>query len=273
MSPAPEIFDNHQHVGGIPGVPGHHATGVLDAQGIEKDYGVRIEVMQRLGIAQAMLMPGHSYPRPKGLADTRDVNDTLVRYRKRDPQRFPAIIGVVEPRYGEDGLEEIDRMHELGFQGVSWHHRQEGLALDHPVMFLFVERLAKHGMLPFIHCFPDGDFEGVWRLRHLAEGFPKLPFLCMDTATMPEAFEEAIRCAERNPNVHIDLTSLNLGPDSVRRLVAAIGAERVILGTNLYSLTNPQDSPEIDAVREAELSDAQREQILGGNARRLLGLA
>jgi predicted TIM-barrel fold metal-dependent hydrolase len=266
------IFDNHQHVGGIPGVPGHHPGGVLDAAQIEADYRIRSEVMQAFGIAQAALMPGHSYPRPNGLADTRAVNDTLAAYRRRDPQRFPALIGTVEPRYGRDGLAEIDRMRELGFQGVSWHHRQQGLAIDHPVMFAFIERLQKHGLLPFVHCFPDGDFEAVWRLRHLAEAFPDLPFLCMDTATHPEAFEEALRLGERVANVYVDLTSLALGAESVRRMVAAIGARRVILGTNLYSLLRPARCKELETVMAASLSEAERADICGGNARRLLSL-
>ncbi|HXC38956.1 MAG TPA: amidohydrolase family protein [Burkholderiales bacterium] len=267
------IFDNHQHVGGIPGVPGHHPSGVLDAAQIEMDYGVRVGVMRALGIEQAALMPGHSYPRPKGLADTRAVNDTLLAYQKRDPARFPAVIGTVEPRYGLDGLAEIDRMHELGFQGVSWHHRQEGLAIDHPVMHAFIERMQQRGMLPFIHCFPDGDFEAVWRLRHLAEAFPDMPFLCMDTAAHPEAFEEALRAGEAAPNIHVDITSLGLGPDWLRRMVAALGSRRVILGTNLYSLQRPNHCKEIDAVQQAGFSEAERRDILGGNARRLLKLA
>lgn len=267
------IFDNHQHVGGVPGIPGHHATGALDDSQIARDHAIRVEAMQRVGTSQAALMPGHSYPRPNGLADTRTVNDTLAAYRRFDSERFPAVIGTVEPRYGADGLAEIDRVHALGFQGLSWHHRQQGLAIDHPVMHTFAERMVDHGLVAFIHCYPDGDFESVWRLRNLAESHPELAVLCMDTGTHTEAFEEALRCAERAANVFVDLTSFSLGASAIERAVAVLGAERIVFGTNLYSLTRPVRSHELDMVMAAALTDAQRRAILGGNARRLLGLS
>ncbi|MCB0997185.1 MAG: amidohydrolase family protein [Acidimicrobiales bacterium] len=273
MTDPVDVFDLHQHVGGIPGVPGHHPSGALDAAQIAHDRSVRVEAMEHLGIARAALMPAHSYPRAGGLADTRAVNDTLAGYRRSDPQRFPALIGTVEPRYGADGLAEIDRLGELGFQGVSWHHRQQGLAIDHPVMHLYAERMIELGLVGFIHCFPDGDFESVWRLRHLAECHPELCVVCMDAASRFEPFEEALRCAERTANVILDLTSLSLGPAGVRRAIDAVGAARLTFGTNLYSLTQPTRSPELEAVFDADISDVDRRLILGGTARRLLALA
>src|SRR5271167_3663733 len=101
MSPAFRIFDNHQHVGGVAGVAGHHAGNVVSEDEIAADHRVRSAVMDRLGIAQAALMPGHMYIRPRGLADTRAVNDALAAFRRLDPERFPAVIGTVEPRYGD----------------------------------------------------------------------------------------------------------------------------------------------------------------------------
>jgi predicted TIM-barrel fold metal-dependent hydrolase len=269
-----EVFDHHQHVGSVATITGI-AYGPTEAVGdpIEADYRTRVAVMDRLGIAQAALMPAHSYVRPRGLADTRSVNDLLANYRRRDPARFPALIGTVEPRYGDAGLDEIERMGSaLAFQGVSWHHRQQGLAIDHPVMRRYVRRMAELKLVPFIHTFVDGDFESVWRLRNLAEDLPEVTFLCMDSMTERELFEEALAAGRRTPNLVFDTTSLMLGPRLIEQFVETLGPERLLFGSNLYSLARPDRLPALEAVRAARIPEAARALILGGNARRLLGV-
>src|SRR5258708_4701246 len=100
-----EAFDHHQHVGSVATITGVDYGPTDGEDPLEADYRTRVAVMDQLGVAQAALMPAHSYVRPRGLADTRAVNDGLAAYRRRDPRRFPAIIGTVEPRYGDAGLE------------------------------------------------------------------------------------------------------------------------------------------------------------------------
>jgi predicted TIM-barrel fold metal-dependent hydrolase len=271
-----DIFDHHQHIGFIADITGDIGTAERrrEAEGdaLEADYRARVATMDRLGILQASLMPGHSYPRPGGLAHTRAMNDRLAAYRKRDPDRFPAIAGTVEPRYGEAGLEEIDRMHALGFQAISWHHRQQGLPINHPVMHRYAARMADLGMVPFVHTFVGADFEEIWRLRDLALAFPAVRFLCMDSMTDAAAFEEALAAGARTPNLLFDTTSLALGPAAIERFVETLGAERLLFGSNLYSDSPAEQLESLDAVRQANISAPERAAILGGNARRLLGI-
>lgn len=268
------VFDHHQHVGRVDnivrGMGGAPALG--SAEWIEVEYATRVRAMDRLGIAAAALMPGHSYPRPRGLADTRAVNDQLAAYRLRDPRRFPAIVGTVEPRYGLAGLAEIERMAEMGFIGVSWHHRQQGLAIDHPVMVHYVRRMAALGLVPFIHAFVRGDFESLWRLRALAERFPETPILCLDSMSDPELCEETLAVGARVPNLLFDVAALGFRPAWIERFVDALGPERLLFGSNLYSMGAPDAVPELDAIRATRLSQVERDLILGGNARRLLKL-
>ena len=106
------VFDNHQHIGltshivGAAAIDKGKAVEQLDDAYMREDHATRVKVMARLGIDQATLMPGHSYPRARGLADTLAMNDYLAAYRKLDPLRFPSIVGTIEPRYGEAGLAE-----------------------------------------------------------------------------------------------------------------------------------------------------------------------
>jgi hypothetical protein len=270
------VFDLHQHVGGIEGMK---ALGKFSAafpatdEAIATDQEYRLEAMALMGIDQAAIMPTHSYQRPNGLKDTCAVHDALIRYRAMNPERFPALFGTMEPRYGEDGLDEIDRIARLGFQGISWHNRFQGLPVDHPVMHSFILRSHAVGLVPLIHCIVS-DFEAVWRLRVLAERMPDGIFICADGLTNADNFDAVIATAEACPNIYFDTTTSVVGSGGVERFVERISAERLLMGTNLYSGSRrPITTTGLDNVREARLSDEDRALILGGNTRRLLGLA
>jgi predicted TIM-barrel fold metal-dependent hydrolase len=217
-------------------------------------------------------MPGHSYAAPNGLADLQAINDGLHAYAALAPERFPAVFGTLDPRHGLANVAEVERLAGLGFRGLSWHHRFQGLPMDHPVMFAIVEAMEAHGMAVLIHCYANGDFESPWRLRRLADRFPGTPFFALDAMTSPENLDQLVAVAEVLGNVHIDLTSTLLGSRGVERAAARIGAERLVFGSNYYSMSRVPRIVAMDAVEQADLEPAQKEAILGGNARRLLGV-
>ena len=47
----------------------------------------------RFGIAQACLMPSHSYARPRGTDDLRALNDAVAQLQQGAPDRFPVALG------------------------------------------------------------------------------------------------------------------------------------------------------------------------------------
>jgi predicted TIM-barrel fold metal-dependent hydrolase len=261
-------FDIHQHFGkliGVPGSAGQTAT-------IEDDRDTRIAFLDQFGIGQCAVMPGHSYAAPRGLADVRAINDGLSAYAALAPERFPAIFGTLDPRHGMANVAEVERLAGMGFRGLSWHHRFQGLPMDHPVMFAIVEAMDAHGMAVLAHCYANGDFESPWRLRRLAEGFPGTQFFALDAMTTPENLEQPCAIAEVLGNVHVDLTSTLLGSRGVERAVRRVGASRLVFGSNYYSMSRVGRVVAIDAVEQAELDAADKAAILGGNARRLLGI-
>jgi len=65
--------------------------------------------------------------------------------------------------------------------------------------------------------------------------------------------------------VYVDCSSL--GPRTLELAVAVYGADRIVLGTDCPIFRSDWT---LDAIREARLTDAQREAILSGNAARLL---
>lgn len=117
------IIDCHHHVGSVKDTLG---LGPDEATGAE-ELRARLDTMDRNGVSQAIVIPGHGYLRPHGVADTRAVNDAVAAYRDALPDRFPAAIGIVEPLYGPAGLDELTRIRdELGIVGASFHTRSRG---------------------------------------------------------------------------------------------------------------------------------------------------
>lgn len=264
-------FDLHQHFGTLIGVPG--AAAAASAMTPEIDCERRIAFMDALGIAAAAIMPGHSYSAPRGLADVMAINDGVDAYGKLAPKRFPALFGTLDPRHGLACLSEVERLHRLGFKGISWHHRMQGLPMDHAVMFQIVERMDALGMIAMCHCYAQGDFEAPWRLRRLAEHFPETTFFALDAMTSPENLEQLIAVAERCDNVMIDLTTTLLGARGVLWAIERLGPGRLVFGSNYYSMSPIHRVDALDAVEAAGLDEEARRAILADNALSLLELA
>jgi len=269
MSGAMQAIDIHQHYGALIGVPG--SSGDATA-GLKRDCETRLAFMDRFAIARAVLMPGHSYSAPRGITDIRAINDGLHAYGQLSPERFAALFGTVDSRHGKSSVAEVERVAELGFRGLSWHHRMQGLPMDHPVMFDIVARIDALGLAAMMHCYAHGDFEAPWRLRRLAERFPGTTFVALDAMTSPENLEQLLGIAERCGNVYIDLTTTQLGARGVLLAIERAGAGKLVFGSNYYSMSNPGGIAALDALEGAGLTDADRNAILGGNAARLLGL-
>ncbi|HEV8298731.1 MAG TPA: amidohydrolase family protein, partial [Acidimicrobiales bacterium] len=125
-----DVFDCHHHVGDVGAFLGDYlgdAGTRSPSDPLAAEMARRIEIMDGGGVRQASVIPGHGYERPNGMADTRRINDGIAAYRDARPDRFPIAIGVAEPLYGAQTLDELDRCkRELGLAGISFHTRFQG---------------------------------------------------------------------------------------------------------------------------------------------------
>ncbi len=268
-----DVFDVHHHVGRAFDALG----GELDDGSEESEDFARIELASRIGIMdaggvrQALVIPGHGYLRPRGITDTRRINDAIAAYRDRTPDRFPVACGIVEPRDGPAAFSEIDRISdELGLVAISFHTRFQGVSMDSAWIVRYLERMGEHGLLPIMHAMDDTPEESLWKLASIARKFPDLTILALDPFSGFEASRQCFHVAEVAPNVVFD-TSLSYNFDLIEDFVRAFGAERVVFGTDLYSYpVGRRISHVLVQIAESNLSHAEKVGILGGNARRLL---
>ncbi|MFI6586816.1 amidohydrolase family protein [Embleya sp. NPDC050493] len=268
MPPAPRVLDLHHHVGTLPSEP------QSPTEATEFELESRLATMDRNSVDAAVVIPGHGYLRPEGVADTRRVNDAIAAYRDARPDRFPAALGIVEPLYGPAGLSELSRMQdELGLVGVSVHARFQGVATDGPLVLAVLERAGELGLVPFVHAVAEVADEALWRVHRLARALPDLPIVVLDCFSSFEQGSHAFTVAELAPNLVFD-TSLAYTVEPIVRFVRAFGAHRVVFGSDLYSHPLGYTRSRVLAdLREADLSAADKAAILAGTAETLLGLS
>ena len=277
MPPRYEVLDVHHHVGDAFRALG----GALDpARAAEEPEDIarhelesRLEIMDRGGVAQAIVIPGHAYERPNGAADTRRVNDGIAAYRDALPERFPAAIGVTEPTHGEEGLRELERgLSELQLAGFSFHVRFQGVSLDSQWIRRACERMGELGLVPVIHAMDETAEEALWKLAALARGLPDLPILALDAFASYESTRQCSFVADVAPNILFD-TSLSYNFDAIEDFTHRFGAERVLFGTDLYSYpVGRRISHLLPQIFESSLGEDDIRCIVGDNARRLFSL-
>jgi predicted TIM-barrel fold metal-dependent hydrolase len=263
-----DIFDCHHHVGDARVFMGDLLPA---AQGEpELELRTRLAIMDRGGVRQAAVIPGHGYERTNGVSDTRRVNDGIAAYRDRQPERFPVAIGVVEPLHGEQSLPELERCaRELKLAGISFHARFQGASMDSPWIQKYVERMKELGLVPVLHAMTESVDEALWKIAGLARAFPRVEMLVLDAFSGFEGTKECFAVAAECRNLLFD-TSLAYNFDSIEVFAGRFGAQRVVFGTDLYSPPlGRRISHLVPQIRESSLSDADKALILGGNARRL----
>jgi len=271
-----DVLDVHHHVGNAFSALGgslDNAEGMTEEDYLAKEIDSRLEIMDRGGVTQAIVIPGHGYERSRGIVDTRAENDAIAAYRDRRLDRFPAAVGIVEPRDGAVSLAELDRAkHELGLVGISFHTRFQGVSLDSQWILKYCERMGELGLVPVLHAMDETPEEALWKLAVLARALPDVPMLALDAFGSYEATRQCFFLAEVAPNLIFD-TSLSYNFDFIEDFAKRFGADRVVFGTDLYSYpVGRRISHILSQILESSLGAAEKSAILSGNARRLFGI-
>jgi predicted TIM-barrel fold metal-dependent hydrolase len=107
------------------------------------------------------------------------------------------------------------------------------------------------------------------------EAHRDVTFVALDAFSSYDQSCWMARLATHHPNLWFDTAAMATNASLLARFVADAGGDRLLLGTNCYGAAQADYYPAaIDLVcASSELTDMDKDAILGGNARRLFGLA
>ena len=270
----------------------------------------RLRDMDRMGIdVQALsTSPSQYYYRLEpelGRETSRVVNDNLAEIVAGNPDRFVAL-GTLPMQEPEFAARELERcMHQLGFRGIEIGTNVRRAELSDPKFEKLWAKCEALGALIFLH--PSGftdtsrlqehfltnvignPLDTTYALSHIVFGgvlerYPKLKFVAAHgggylggyPARMDHAYRVRPECHDhikRPPSYYmkkIYYDTMVFGETQLEHLVNLWGADHVVIGTD-YPYDMGYYKP-VEFVEGAKLTRAQKDQIIGANAAKLLGL-
>jgi predicted TIM-barrel fold metal-dependent hydrolase len=253
-NPEPRVIDCHAHL--------HHHS----RKSWEADDRALIEVADRLGIDQlccSILTPR----RPATLEGFRECNTWLAEATRRFPGR---VLGYcyVNPGFQRPALEEVRRcVEERGFIGVKLYNEYR---CTDPVVFPIVE-LAIELRVPILHhaghlhyfLEDQPHISDGGHLAELARRYPEAMLICAHVCGGGD-WEWTIKALRGASSVYLDLSG-SVTDDGVVELAAqALGVGRLLFGCDMSMAAG------IGRIRGAEIGEAEKDRILGGNMREIL---
>lgn len=154
-------------------------------------------------------------------------------------------------------------------RGVKVHPNTHSCAIDDP-RYDWVWELALEAGVPVLgHGFAGDATSDPSKFADVAAKHPELALVIGHSGATYEGFVRTIEVAREHSNLYAELCGSWMTGWWIRRLVDALGADRVIYGTDAC-LIDP--SIGLGRVLGAGLDEASLDAVLRGNASRLLGL-
>jgi hypothetical protein len=250
------IWDVHSHLGDLPGNTGAERMEVL------------IRHMDRLGIERLMVSQGftdhENHPTPD---QVRLENDRVMSAVRAFPDRAYGSL-YVSPDDPDFCVQEFDRCVRDGPM-VMVGELETDVRANSPNLDPLVERAAAMHVPILQHCWmkSNGNLPGESRpadLVELAKRHPNAQFICGHTGGN---WELGIRTIRDTKNICAGIAGSDPTSGFVEMAVRELGADRVVYGSDVGGRTF---ASQLGKVLGAEISDADKELILGGNLRRLL---
>lgn len=224
-----------------------------------------IAAMDTCGIQQVVCAP-HVAIGP----DTPWGNDLVADAVRRFPDRFVGYC-TVNPNYPErEMVAEMDRLITRGpFRGIKIHPSVHLYPSDGPnyrPMWAFAH---EHGLPVLVHTWESDRLCGPLMFAGIGKTYPKAQVLLGHSGASAVGMDQSIQAAREAGNVHLDLTASYLPFGMLEVVVASVGAERVLFGTDTPFLDG---RPKVGQVAAARIPDEDKRRIFGLNAKRLFKL-
>jgi len=208
-----------------------------------------------------------------------ETNDYILESVARYPDRLIGFCAV-QPQSYEAAITEIERCAQGGIRGVGELRPDMQLLdlRDKEMMEPLVEVMKRHKLIllthtsePVGHDYPGKGSITPDMLYPFITSFPDLPIVCAHWggglpfyALMPEV-KQAIN------NVFFDTAASPLlySPEIYHQVTQLVGANKILFGSDNPLLAQNRI---INEIKSSDLPEEAKEQILGGNAQKLLSI-
>jgi hypothetical protein len=242
----PVVIDAHRHIG----------------TGIEADVESQklLADMSSNGVSMTVLVPSDF----EIAVENQSGNDRVLKLAARH-EGVLAGMATVNPWYGKKAIAELRRVAGNGAVGLKLHPLLQGFALCDPLVHPVIEAAQQLDLAVYAHTGSPPYAEPL-QLAELARTFPDARFI-LGHGGSTDFKADALAAAQLAENIVIE-TSWTL-PERLLRLVEVLGANRVMFGSDA-----PHSSLKLELAnhRSASLDAASMAEVMGGTARRILGV-
>ena len=234
------ISDCHGHMG--PTACHYHLP--------DSDLDSVVRQLDRLGVAQVCIFGFTGV-----FGDEQPGNDLVAAAVARHPERFVGFTQLNPHRGRQAMLDELQRGAAMGLRGVKLIPHYQGYPEHGELIDVACAWADRHRQLILNH-----HWGSAAQVERLVSTYPEACFL---TGHSTAAYAEVMA---RHDNLYVCSCPL-LGPRACEELAAAIGADRLLFGSDLEDLPVAWG---LGPILFARLGVEDKERILGGNLRRLL---
>jgi len=239
-----------------------------DAMAITYDELVRR--MDRAGVDRAL-----TWLRPPYMREIAESNAYVYEATQQHPDRILGF-GWADPHLGvEQSKDDVKRcIYDYGFCGVKLNGAQNSYYIDDPKLSLpLVEEIAKTGKLLAFHVGTDAyETTHPFRVAKVARMFPELLILMahMGGVAHYDLSNAAIEMAQECPN--LILIGSAVRSRAILKAIKTLGPGRVCFGSDTPFELMHVEVAKYNALLEDEVTLEQKQQVMGGNIARLVGL-
>ena len=207
-----------------------------------------------------------------------ETNDYILESVARYPKRLIGF-GSVQPNSFDAAVAEIERCAKGGIRGIGEIRPDMQLfELSDEIMLPIIETLRKHQLIllthasePVGHHYPGKGAITPEMLYPFITAFPDLTIVCAHWggglpfyALMPE-----VKKAMKNVFFDTAASPYLYSPEIYHQVIQLVGADKILFGSDYPLLAQGRLLKEINSL---DLAQETRSLILGGNARKLLGI-
>ncbi len=257
----------------------------LSAQGL-------LNEMRRGGVDKAVVLAVHCNV---DLPLLNVTNEEVAALVKMHPDKFIGFASVcpTELIYGksvltkgsvEKAVEKLRRaVEDLGLRGLKLIQPFQHFYPNDTEVYPLYEEVRRLKIPILIHTGGE-DPPGLIKycnplyLDDVAKSFPEIPIVAAHMGSYPHGvwFKEMMTVTEANRNMHVDLSALRseelIGMKLLERAIEYLGSERILFGSDHPVVWDYPMSSATETVKNADISQNDKENILHLNAAKLLGI-